>query len=88
MKDDELIKILEKNPEYQWQNGVAAALTAIITILIEKGITTTDDFNKRVEESQKYNRKYQLSKLDKEEREFLENLAEGKFDITGLFNSL
>lgn len=46
MSDDEIKEFMKDNEENNYQLGVSATLTAIITVLIKNNITTEEEFKK------------------------------------------
>lgn len=46
MSDDEIKEFMKDNEENNYQLGISATLTAIITILIKNNITTEEEFKK------------------------------------------
>ena len=46
MNDDEIKEFMKNNEENNYQLGISATLTAIITILIKNNITTEEEFKK------------------------------------------
>lgn len=59
MSDDEIKEFMKDNEENNYQLGISATLTAIITILIKNNITTEEEFKKI--------QKYYLEKVKEEQ---------------------
>lgn len=74
MSDDEIKEFMKDNEENNYQLGISATLTAIITILIKNNITTEEEF-KRI---QKYCLEKvieeQINRMSDEEKQQLETL--------------
>ena len=72
MSNDEIKDFIKDNEENNYQLGVSATLTTIITILIDKGITTQDEFHKIQEISLEKARQKQINNLSDTEKEYIE----------------
>lgn len=46
MSDDEIKEFMKDNEENNYQLGISATLTAIVTVLIKNKITTEEEFKK------------------------------------------
>lgn len=72
MSNDEIKDFIKDNEENNYQLGVSATLTAIITILINKGITTMDEFKKIQKAAMERTRQIQIDNLSDTEKEYIE----------------
>jgi len=74
MSDDEIKEFMKDNEENNYPLGIAATLTAIITILIKNNITTEEEFKKIVEYSLEKTREEQINRMTDEDKQQLEAL--------------
>ena len=74
MSDDEIKEFMKDNEENNYQLGISATLTAIVTVLIKNNITTVEEFKKIVEYSLEKARDEQINKMSDEEKQQLETL--------------
>lgn len=72
MSNDEIKDFIKDNEENNYQLGVSATLTAIITILINKGITTMDEIKKIQEYALEKVREEQIKNMSDTEKEQIE----------------
>lgn len=72
MDNDEIKDFIKNNEENNYQLGISATLTAIITILINKGITTMDEFKKIQKYALEKVREEQIKNMTDAEREQIE----------------
>lgn len=72
MSNDEIKDFIKDNEENNYQLGVSATLTTIITILIDKGVTTMDEFKKIQEISLEKAREEQIKNMSDTEKEQIE----------------
>lgn len=72
MNNDEIKDFIKNNEENNYQLGISATLTAIITILINKGITTMDEFKKVQEYALEKAREEQIKNMTDAEKEQIE----------------
>lgn len=72
MDNDEIKDFIKNNEENNYQLGISATLTAIITILINKGITTMDEFKKVQEYALEKAREEQIKNMTDAEKEQIE----------------
>ena len=72
MSNDEIKDFIKDNEENNYQLGVSATLTTIITILIDKGVTTMDEFKKIQEISLEKAREEQIKNMTDAEKEQIE----------------
>lgn len=72
MSTDEIKEFIKDNEENNYQLGISATLTTIITILIDKGVTTMDEFKKIQEISLEKARQKQIDNMTDSEKESLE----------------
>lgn len=72
MDNDEIKDFIKNNEENNYQLGISATLTAIITILINKGITTMDEFKKIQEYALEKVREEQIKNMTDTEKEQIE----------------
>ena len=72
MNEEEILEFLKDNDENNYQLGISATLTAIITILIKNNIVNEKEF----QEIQKYSlekvKKEQIRRMSDEEKQQLE----------------
>ena len=74
MNNDEIKEFMKDNEENNYQLGVSATLTAIITILIENNITNEEEFKKIQELCLEKVRDEQIKRMTSEEKEQLETI--------------
>lgn len=72
MNNDEIKDFIKDNEENNYQLGISATLTAITTILINKGITTMDEFKKVQEYALEKAREEQIKNMTDAEKEQIE----------------
>lgn len=84
MSDDEIKEFMKDNKENNYQLGISATLTAIITVLIKNNITTVEEFKKIVEYSLEKVRDEQINRMSAEEKQQLESLKRFN-DLFGMF---
>lgn len=72
MNNDEIKDFIKNNEENNYQLGISATLTAITTILINKGITTMDEFKKIKEYALEKVREEQIKNMTDAEKEQIE----------------
>lgn len=72
MDNDEIKDFIKNNEENNYQLGISATLTAIITILINKGITTMDEFKKVQEYALEKAREEQIKNMTDSEKKQIE----------------
>lgn len=83
MSEEEILELLKDNEENNYQLGISATLTAIITILIKNNIITEKEFRKIQKYCLKEVKKEQIRKMSDEEKEQLATIK--KFnDIFGI----
>ena len=78
MNKKEIKDFLKDNEENNYQLGISATLTAIITILIKNNITTEQEFKKIQEFCLEKARDEQIKRMTSKEKEQLETIK--KFD--------
>lgn len=74
MSDDEIKEFMKDNEENNYQLGISATLTAIITILIKNNITTEEEFKKIQKYCLEKVKDEQINKMTDEEKQQLETL--------------
>ena len=74
MSDDEIKEFMKDNEENNYQLGISATLTAIVTVLIKNNMTTVEEFKKIVEYSLEKARDEQINRMSDEEKKQLETL--------------
>ena len=74
MSNDEIKEFMKDNEENNYQLGISATLTAIITVLIKNNITTEEEFKKIQKYCLEKVRDEQINKMSDEEKEQLETL--------------
>lgn len=74
MNNDEIKDFLKDNEENNYQLGISATLTAIISILIKNNITTEEEFKKIQELCLEKVRDEQIERMTSEEKEQLETI--------------
>lgn len=72
MDNDEIKDFIKNNEENNYQLGISATLTAIITILINKGITTIDEFKEIQKIALEKAREEQIKNMTDAEKEQIE----------------
>lgn len=80
MSDDEIKEFMKDNEENNYQLGISATLTAIITILIKNNITTEKEFKKI--------QKYCLEKLIDEQINRMTDEDKQQLETLKKFNDL
>lgn len=80
MDNDEIKDFIKNNEENNYQLGIPATLTAIITILINKGITTMDEFKKI--------QKYALEKVREEQIKNMTDAEKEQIEVMKKFSDL
>lgn len=80
MSDDEIKEFMKNNEENNYQLGISATLTAIITILIKNNITTEKEF-KRIQ-------KYYLEKVKEEQINRMTDEDKQQLEALKKFNDL
>ena len=84
MNNDEIKEFIKDNEENNYQLGISATLTAIITILIENNITNEEEFKKIQELCLEKVRDEQIKRMTSKEKEQLEAIKK----INDLFGGL
>ena len=74
MNNDEIKEFMKDNEENNYQIGISATLTAIITILIKNNITTEQEFKEIQEICLEKARDEQIKRMTNEEKEQLETI--------------
>lgn len=74
MNNDEIKEFMKDNEENNYQLGISATLTAIITILIKNNITTEQELKKIQEICFEKARDEQIKRMTSEEKEQLETI--------------
>ena len=74
MSDDEIKEFMKDNEENNYQLGISATLTAIITILIKNNITTEEEFKKIQKYCLKKVKEEQINRMTDEEKKQIETL--------------
>lgn len=72
MSDDEIKKFMKDNEENNYQLGISATLTAIITILIKNNITTEEEFKKIQKYCLEKVKDEQINRMTDEEKKQIE----------------
>lgn len=80
MSDDEIKEFMKDNEENNYQLGISATLTAIITILIKNNITTEEEFKKI--------QKYCLEKVKDEQINRMTDEEKKQVEAMKTFNDL
>ena len=80
MNNDEIKDFIKDNEENNYQLGISATLTAITTILINKGITTMDEFKKI--------QKYALEKVREEQIKNMTDAEKEQIKVMKKFSDL
>lgn len=84
MNNDEIKEFMKDNEENNYQLGISATLTAIITILIKNNITTEKEFEKIQKVCFEKVKNEQVESMTDKEKEQLETLKK----INDLFGGL
>lgn len=74
MSDDEIKEFMKNNEENNYQLGISATLTAIITILIKNNITTEEEFKKIQKYCLEKVKDEQINRMTDEDKQQLEAL--------------
>lgn len=74
MSDDEIKEFMKNNEENNYQLGISATLTAIITILIKNNITTEEEFKKIQKYCLEKVKEEQINRMTDEEKKQIEAL--------------
>lgn len=74
MSDDEIKEFMKDNEENNYQLGISATLTAIITILIKNNITTEEEFKKIQKYCLEKVKEEQINRMTDEEKKQIEAL--------------
>lgn len=74
MNDDEIKEFMKNNEENNYQLGISATLTAIITILIKNNITTEKEFKKIQKYCLEKVKEEQINRMTDEDKQQLEAL--------------
>lgn len=74
MNKNEIKEFMKDNEENNYQLGISATLTAIITILIKNNITTEEEFKRIQEFCLEKVRDEQINRMTSEEKEQLETI--------------
>lgn len=74
MSNDEIKEFMKDNEENNYQLGISATLTAIITILIKNNITTEKEFKKIQKYCLEKVIEEQINRMSDEEKQQLETL--------------
>lgn len=74
MSDDEIKEFMKNNEENNYQLGISATLTAIITILIKNNITTEKEFKKIQKYCLEKVKEEQINRMTDEDKQQLEAL--------------
>lgn len=74
MSDDEIKEFMKDNEENNYQLGISATLTAIITILIKNNITTEKEFKKIQKYCLEKVKEEQINRTTDEDKQQLEAL--------------
>ena len=72
MSDDEIKEFMKDNEENNYQLGISATLTAIITILIKNNITTEEEFKKIQKYCLEKVKEEQINRMTDEEKKQIE----------------
>ena len=72
MNKDEIKEFMKNNEENNYQLGISATLTAIITILIKNNITTEEEFKKIQKYSLEKVKDEQINRMTDEEKKQVE----------------
>ena len=74
MNDKEIKEFMKNNEENNYQLGISATLTAIITILIKNNITTEEEFKKIQKYCLEKVKEEQINRMTDEDKQQLETL--------------
>lgn len=74
MSDDEIKEFMKDNEENNYQLGISATLTAIVTVLIKNNITTVEEFKKIQKYCLEKARDEQINRMTDEDKQQLETL--------------
>lgn len=74
MNDNEIKEFMKNNEENNYQLGISATLTAIITILIKNNITTEEEFKKIQKYCLEKVKEEQINRMTDEDKQQLETL--------------
>ena len=74
MSDDEIKEFMKDNEENNYQLGISATLTAIITILIKNNITTEEEFKRIQKCCLEKVKEEQINRMTDEEKKQIETL--------------
>lgn len=74
MSDDEIKEFMKNNEENNYQLGISATLTAIITVLIKNNITTEEEFKRIQKYCLEKVKDEQINRMSDEEKQQLETL--------------
>lgn len=74
MNDDEIKEFMKNNEENNYQLGISATLTAIVTVLIKNNITTEEEFLKIQKHCLEKVKDEQINRMSDEEKQQLETL--------------
>ena len=74
MSDDEIKEFMKDNEENNYQLGISATVTAIITILIKNNITTEEEFKKIQKYCLEKVKEEQINRMTDEDKQQLEAL--------------
>lgn len=74
MSNDEIKEFMKNNEENNYQLGISATLTAIITVLIKNNITTEKEFKKIQKVCLEKVKEEQINRMTDEEKQQIEAL--------------
>ena len=74
MSNDEIKEFMKDNEENNYQLGISATLTAIVTVLIKNNITTEEEFKKIQKYCLEKVKDEQINRMSDEEKQQLETL--------------
>lgn len=74
MSDDEIKEFMKDNEENNYQLGISATLTAIVTVLIKENITTEEEFKKIQKYCLEKVKEEQINRMTDEDKQQLETL--------------
>lgn len=74
MNDNEIKEFMKNNEENNYQLGISATLTAIITILIKNNITTEEEFKRIQKYCLEKVKDEQINRMSNEEKEQIATL--------------
>lgn len=72
MSDDEIKEFMKDNEENNYQLGISATLTAIVTVLIKNNITTEEEFKKIQKYCLEKVKEEQINRMTDEEKKQIE----------------